>query len=58
MAARVRRIEEGRTSVYLQRGSDLWWGGIVWTSTLQSDDQGVLTLGVQAATFESYAEDA
>ncbi|MFE2888804.1 hypothetical protein [Streptomyces sp. NPDC059272] len=55
MAARVRRIEEGRTSVYLQRGSDLWWGGIVWTSTLQSDDQGVLTLGVQAATFESYA---
>ncbi|MFJ8490884.1 hypothetical protein ACIRBZ_21395 [Streptomyces sp. NPDC094038] len=55
MAARVRRIEEGRTSVYLQRGSDLWWGGIIWTSTLQSDDQGVLTLGIQAATFESYA---
>ncbi|WP_416977632.1 hypothetical protein [Streptomyces sp. T028] len=55
MAARVRRIEEGRTSVYLQRGTDLWWGGIIWTSTLQSDDRGVLTLGIQAATFESYA---
>lgn len=55
IAARVRRIEEGRTSVYLQRGNDLWWGGIIWTSTLQSDDQGVLTLGIQAATFESYA---
>ncbi|MEU2281197.1 hypothetical protein ABZ614_04345 [Streptomyces sp. NPDC013178] len=55
MAARVRRIEEGRTSVYLQRGNDLWWGGIVWTSTLQSDDRGVMTLGIQAATFESYA---
>ncbi|MFD7132366.1 hypothetical protein [Streptomyces sp. NPDC059894] len=55
MAARVRRIEEGRTSVYLQRGDDLWWGGIIWTSTLQSDDRGVLTLGIQAATFESYA---
>ncbi|MEU1161466.1 hypothetical protein ABZ372_12150 [Streptomyces sp. NPDC005921] len=55
VAARVRRIEEGRTSVYLQRGNDLWWGGIIWTSTLQSDDQGVLTLGIQAATFESYA---
>ena len=55
MAARVRRIEEGRTSVYLQRGGDLWWGGIVWTSTLQSDDHGVITLGIQAATFESYA---
>jgi hypothetical protein len=55
MAARVRRIEEGRTSVYLQRGNDLWWGGIIWTSTLQSDDRGVITLGIQAATFESYA---
>ncbi|MFD4508250.1 hypothetical protein [Streptomyces sp. NPDC058457] len=55
MAARVRRIEEGRTSVYLQRGTDLWWGGIIWTSTLQSDDQGILTLGIQAATFDSYA---
>ncbi|MEU9384899.1 hypothetical protein AB0D38_29790 [Streptomyces sp. NPDC048279] len=55
VAARVRRIEEGRTSVYLQRGTDLWWGGIIWTSTLQSDDQGILTLGIQAATFESYA---
>ncbi|MER6527684.1 hypothetical protein [Streptomyces sp. NPDC001508] len=55
IAARVRRIEEGRTAVYLQRGTDLWWGGIVWTSTLQSDEQGVLTLGIQAATFESYA---
>lgn len=55
MAARVRRIEEGRTSVYLQRGDDLWWGGIIWTSTLQSDDRGTLTLGIQAATFESYA---
>lgn len=55
VAARVRRIEEGRTSVYLQRGTDLWWGGIVWTATLQSDDRGVLTLGIQAATFESYA---
>ncbi|KPI31168.1 hypothetical protein ACGFZJ_21580 [Streptomyces sp. NPDC048253] len=55
VAARVRRIEEGRTAVYLQRGNDLWWGGIIWTSTLQSDDRGVLTLGIQAATFESYA---
>ncbi|MFJ8106757.1 hypothetical protein [Streptomyces sp. NPDC096132] len=55
IAARVRRIEEGRTSVYLQRGNDLWWGGIVWTATLQSDDRGVLSLGIQAATFESYA---
>lgn len=55
LAARARHIVEGRTSVYIERGSDLWWGGIVWTRTLASDTQGVMTLGVQAATFDSYA---
>ncbi|MFB7324114.1 hypothetical protein [Streptomyces sp. NPDC056190] len=55
IAERVRKIEEGRTAVYLERGGDLWWGGIIWTSTLQSSERGVLTLGIQAATFDSYA---
>jgi hypothetical protein len=55
LAARALQIKEGRTSVYLERGSDLWWGGIVWTSTLDSTDRGVVTLGIQAATFDSYA---
>ncbi|WP_225847923.1 hypothetical protein [Streptomyces sp. HPF1205] len=55
LATRARRVEEGRTSVYLERGGDLWWGGIVWTRTLTSDTQGVMTLGIQAATFDSYA---
>ncbi|GAA4905315.1 hypothetical protein ACFPM3_30235 [Streptomyces coeruleoprunus] len=55
LADRVRRIEEGRTAVYLERGGDLWWGGVLWTSTLQADDKGVLTLALQAATFDSYA---
>ncbi|MFG2330582.1 hypothetical protein ACGFMM_13215 [Streptomyces sp. NPDC048604] len=55
LAERVRRIEDGRTAVYLERGGDLWWGGILWTSTLQADDKGVLTLALQAATFDSYA---
>ncbi|MCS0637220.1 hypothetical protein NX801_16430 [Streptomyces sp. LP05-1] len=55
IAARVRRVAEGRTAVYLERGGDLWWGGIIWTSTLASSERGVLTLGIQAATFDSYA---
>jgi hypothetical protein len=55
IAERVSRIEEGRTSVYLERGGDLWWGGIVWTSTLASTDRGIVTLEIQAATFDSYA---
>ncbi|MDQ1008994.1 hypothetical protein QFZ82_003479 [Streptomyces sp. V4I23] len=55
IAERVRQVEEGRTAVYLERGGDLWWGGIIWTSTLQSSERGVLTLAIQAATFDSYA---
>lgn len=55
IAARVARIEEGRTAVYLERGGDLWWGGIIWTSTLQSSERGVVSLSIQAATFDSYA---
>lgn len=55
LAARARHIVEGRTSVYIERGGDLWWGGIVWTRTLTSDDHGIMTLGIQAATFDSYA---
>ncbi|MCX3061871.1 hypothetical protein [Streptomyces beihaiensis] len=55
LATRVRRIEEGRTSVYLERGNDLWWGGIIWTTTLKGSDKGALSLDIQAATFDSYA---
>lgn len=55
LAARARHVVEGRTAVYIERGGDLWWGGIVWTRTLQSDTSGVMTLGIQAATFDSYA---
>ncbi|MET9345489.1 hypothetical protein [Streptomyces termitum] len=55
MADRARQIKPGRTTVYLERGGFLWWGGIVWTTNLQSSDRGVVTLGVQAATFDSYA---
>ncbi|MEU2547451.1 hypothetical protein ABZ618_18810 [Streptomyces roseolus] len=55
IAERAHRIKPGRTTVYLERGGFLWWGGIVWTTNLQGSDRGVVTLGVQAATFDSYA---
>ncbi|MGV9312292.1 hypothetical protein ACWDR0_08840 [Streptomyces sp. NPDC003691] len=54
-AARARALQEGRTAVYLERGGDLWWGGILWTTTLTSDDKGSMSLTIQAATFDSYA---
>lgn len=55
IADRAHKIRAGRTSVYLERGGDLWWGGIIWTTNLQSGDRGVVTLGIQASTFDSYA---
>ncbi|MFB6838826.1 hypothetical protein [Streptomyces sp. NPDC056361] len=55
IAERAHRIKPGRTTVYLERGGDLWWGGIIWTTNLQSSGRGVLTLGIQASTFDSYA---
>ncbi|WP_406061228.1 hypothetical protein OG462_26090 [Streptomyces sp. NBC_01077] len=55
IAERAHKVRAGRTAVYLERGGDLWWGGIVWTTNLQSSDRGVMTLGIQAATFDSYA---
>ncbi|AZK95926.1 MULTISPECIES: hypothetical protein [Streptomyces] len=54
-AARAQALQEGRTAVYLERGGDLWWGGILWTTTLTSDDKGAMSLTIQAATFDSYA---
>lgn len=55
MAARAARLIEGRTAVYLARGNDLWWGGILWTMSPQCDDRGVVTCPIQAGTFDSYA---
>lgn len=55
MAHRVKQIVEGRTAVYLERGEQVCWGGIVWTLTPAMDEQGLVTVALQAATFDSYA---
>ncbi|MGO4750942.1 hypothetical protein AB4212_20390 [Streptomyces sp. 2MCAF27] len=55
MARRVRELVEERTAVYLERGDEVCWGGIVWTLTPATDDRGSTTVGLQAATFDSYA---
>ncbi|MGA4843788.1 hypothetical protein [Streptomyces sp. G45] len=55
VAERVRQILEGRTAVYLERGDQVCWGGIVWTLTPAMDEQGQVTVALQAATFDSYA---
>ncbi|WP_232544236.1 hypothetical protein [Streptomyces buecherae] len=57
LAARVRRaVVPGRTAVWVMHGRQVWWGGILWTATVQSDDRGTLTMPIQAGTFDSYLD--
>lgn len=54
LAARTRRaILPGRTAVWVERGGDIWWGGIVWT-LVPSAARGQLTAQIQAGGWESY----
>lgn len=57
MATRIRAaVQPARTALWIERGRDLWWGGIVWTATATSDSRGFVSLAVQAGTFDSYLE--
>lgn len=55
IAERARRaILPGRTGVWVERGRDLWWGGVLWTLQLASDSRGFLGAQIQAGGWESY----
>ncbi|MFI5808874.1 hypothetical protein [Streptomyces sp. NPDC051561] len=55
IAARAKAaIVPGRTAVWLERGRDIWWGGILWTSAVQSDARGFLNVPIQAGTWDTY----
>lgn len=55
IAARARAaIIAGRTAVWVERGRDIWWGGIVWTPALAKSERGFISLDLQAAGWESY----
>ncbi|MGW7514777.1 hypothetical protein ACWGJ2_04215 [Streptomyces sp. NPDC054796] len=55
LAERARRaLTPGRTGVWVERGPDLWWGGILWTLSLASDQRGFLGAQIQAGSWESY----
>lgn len=55
VAARMRlNFLPARTAVYVLRGADIWWGGILWTRTPQVDSRGYAKVAFQASTFESY----
>jgi hypothetical protein len=44
----------GRTMAYVERGTQIVWGGIVWTRTPTRDDRGFITCPIQGAGLESY----
>ncbi|WP_030271182.1 hypothetical protein [Streptomyces sp. NRRL B-24484] len=55
LAARAREsLIPGRTALWVERGADLWWGGILWTTHRSSDARGYSALQLQAATWDSY----
>ncbi|RLV80086.1 hypothetical protein D3C57_116915 [Streptomyces rapamycinicus NRRL 5491] len=54
-AARARAaIVPGRTAVWIERGRELWWGGVLWTATLAATGRGNLGVQIQAGTWDTY----
>ncbi|MEV7413541.1 hypothetical protein AB0O04_37700, partial [Streptomyces althioticus] len=55
IADRARRaLVPGRTGAWVERGRDIWWGGILWTLNLTSDARGFLGAQLQCGGWESY----
>ncbi|CAM5491848.1 hypothetical protein SROCM77S_04010 [Streptomyces rochei] len=55
IAERARRaLQPGRTGVWVERGTEIWWGGILWTLQLASSARGYLTAQIQCGGWESY----
>ncbi|MEV7205710.1 MULTISPECIES: hypothetical protein [unclassified Streptomyces] len=55
IAERARRaLVPGRTGVWVERGREIWWGGILWTLRLASNARGFLTAQIQCGGWESY----
>ncbi|MFG3244610.1 poly-gamma-glutamate hydrolase family protein [Streptomyces sp. NPDC048157] len=56
-AARARAaLIPGRTAIWVRRGSDVWWGGILWTATPAASPRDVFTVDIQAGTFDTYLD--
>lgn len=57
LATRARAaVEPGRTALWIERGPEIWWGGVLWTANVTSNDRGHLGLQVQAGGWASYLD--
>ncbi|MEL3944505.1 hypothetical protein [Streptomyces sp. LNU-CPARS28] len=57
IAARARAaVAPGRTALWIERGPEIWWGGVVWTANLTGNDRGTLGLQLGAGGWASYLD--
>lgn len=54
-ALRAEALVPARTAVWVQRGADIWWGGVVWRTTRHVGAAGD-ALEIVAATWDSYLD--
>lgn len=53
--ARLAHEYAGRSALWVYRGDQLWWGGVLWAAPAQQAERGAVQLNLSAATFDSYA---
>lgn len=55
--ARIAAVRaSGASAVYVYRNGVPWWGGALWTKTLGSNEHGMPSVAINAATLESYLD--
>jgi len=55
-ARTVLALRGGRTGVWVYRGGQIWWGGIMWQSVPSTSDRDIASCAIQASTWESYLD--
>lgn len=55
--ARIANVRaSGASAIYVYRNGVPWWGGVLWSKSLASDERGMPAVALSAATFESYLD--
>lgn len=53
--ARLAHEYAGRAALWVYRGDQVWWGGVLWAAPATQAERGGVELSLSAATFDSYA---
>jgi hypothetical protein len=57
IGARIAAVRaSGANAMYVYRNGVPWWGGLLWSKALTSDEKGNPAVALGAATFESYPD--